>query len=539
LGRIRVLPDTLINRIAAGEVVERPASVVKELIENGLDAGARSIRVELLAGGKRRIRVIDDGAGMDRDDALLALERHATSKLTRAEDLTAIVTLGFRGEALSSIAAVSRFRLETAVEDGTGTRIEVRAGRIESVGEAGLPRGTSIEVERLFFNVPARRKVMRTEATELAHIVRLVTRQALAFPAVRVQLDHGERNLLQLEPATDLFQRIAGLHGDAYAERLLPIELREKGLAVRGFAGRPQFSLPRRDAQHLFVNGRAVQDRVLSHAVVEAYGNAMPRGRHPLLYLFVELDPELVDVNVHPQKLEVRFRESSRVHDAVRDAVAASLSHEEFVPELGDLRPTPETRAATARAALGYLESQRHAETRRAVTYGATESVRRRPASVPPPPADLLDSVVEADGVGAARRAVPLGQFRQSYIVAQDREGLVLVDQHAAHERVLFERFLDEAEQNRVEVQKLLYPVVVELSADENLVLEQEADEFRRLGFRLEPFGERTVRVEGVPALGAELDPARLLAELLGQAAEARSAAAGAAPARRSCAAGW
>jgi len=503
LGRIHVLDDLMINRIAAGEVVERPASVVKELVENSLDAGARAVEVAVEAGGKRSIRVIDDGRGMDRDDALLALERHATSKFSSLDDLTRIRTLGFRGEALPSIAAVSRFTLRTAEEQGNGTEVEVHGGRIRAVRELAAPRGTRVSVERLFANVPARRKFLRSEATELAHVVRLVTRYALANPALRFVLRSGERLLIDAPPAGDLRERVARLWGRDHAARLTAFALGRGELRIHGLAGRPSDALPRRDAQHLFVNGRLVQDRVLTHAIQEAYGNTMPRGRFPAAVLFVELPPGEVDVNVHPQKTEVRFRRSAEVHDAVRDAVAGSLAAPANVPRLGELRPSSQGFPVPAAEAT----FRPSAEQFRVAEPGVRET--------PPLQAD--------DGP----RAVPLAQYRDSYIVAQDDQGLLLVDQHAAHERVLFERYLREAEENRVEVQSLMFPRAVELAPEERVLLEHEADEFRRLGFVIEPFGGGTVRIAGVPALAAKLDAEALLRELLGEATGTRSATAG------------
>ena len=538
MGRIHVLPDPVINRIAAGEVVERPASVVKELVENSLDSGANSIDVYCEGGGRRSIRVSDDGCGMDRDDALLALERHATSKITAAADLEAITTLGFRGEALSSIAAVSRFLLRASTRDGEGTEVEVHGGRIQAVREAGLPRGTSICVERLFYNVPARRKFLRSEATELGHIARLMTRCALAHPSLRVRLEHAGRELLHAEPTDSLAERIGQIYGREFAGKLLPFDLLHDEVRAHGFAGRPAAALPRRDGQHLFVNGRAVQDRVLGHAVSEAYGNTMPRGRYPALFLFVECDPSMVDVNVHPQKNEVRFRQSSLVHDATRDAVTAALSEGAVVPEWTDLRPVAEEARrpdGVSRAVVDYLERSPapgtgarcaprvEAPLPRSITTGLGEA---------PPPVSDRTPVVEPSLLAGDSGVVPLAQYRNSYILAQDARGLILVDQHAAHERVLFEDYLAEAADNRVEIQKLMFPVTIELPPADRVVLEEEAEEFRRLGFIVEPFGGDSVRLDGVPALAAELDPENLLRELLGEAAGARSAVSEAASLR-------
>jgi DNA mismatch repair protein MutL len=521
VGRIRVLDDHLVNRIAAGEVVERPAAVVKELVENSLDAGATSIEVRVEDGGRRRIVVADDGEGMERDDALLALERHATSKLATFEDLAAIATLGFRGEALPSIAAVSRFLLKTASRDGRATEIEARAGRIVGVREVERSRGTTTEVGGLFFNVPARRKFLKAAPTELAHIVRTVTHYALAHPSVRFLLEHEGRRLIDAPRAVDRAERIAQVHGRELAGKLVPFAVEQAGIRVSGFAGRPVDASARRDAQHVFVNGRLVQDRVLMHAIAAAYGNTLARGLYPAMLLFVDIDPARVDVNVHPQKTEVRFDRSSDVHDAVRAAVAAALSHEVAVPRLEDLRPGPEgpgSYASVAAAMMRYSEA--------ADSSGSAYAVREGGAA-----ASLLEEGSSA--VEPGRRAVPLAQYRDSYIVAQDRDGLLLVDQHVAHERVLFERYLVETERGEVHVQRLLFPKTIELSTDEAVVFEGEAGEFARLGFLLERFGGNALKLDGVPAFAKDVPPERLVRELLGEAAKTRSAATGADELRR------
>ena len=504
MGRIRVLDDHLVNRIAAGEVVERPASVVKELVENSIDAGARSIEVRVEDGGRQRIVVSDDGEGMERDDALLALERHATSKLQSADDLAAIATLGFRGEALPSIAAVSRFLLCTAAREGFATEIEVRGGRIEAVRDVARPRGTTIEVGAIFFNVPARRKFLRAAPTEIAHIVRTVTHYAVAHPSVRFVLEHGGRRLVDAGRAADRAERIAQVHGRELARSLLPFDREQAGLHVSGFAGRPVDASSRRDAQHVFVNGRQVQDRVLSHAIAAAYGDTLARGLYPAMLLFVEIDPARVDVNVHPQKSEVRFDRSSEVHDGVRAAVASALSHAGAVPEYRDLRP-----------AAGPLGRPM------AVAEAAVREYAPREAA----PASLLED--DGAAVTPGRRAVPLAQYRDSYIVAEDRDGLLIIDQHVAHERVLFERYLEDAARGEVDVQRLLFPKTIELTADEAAVFEAEAGEFARLGFLLEPFGGGSVKLDGVPAFAKDVAPDRLVRGLLGEAAATRSVATG------------
>ncbi len=520
MGRIHVLSDALVNRIAAGEVVERPAAVVKELLENAIDAGARSIAVACEAGGVQRISVDDDGMGMDRDDAVLAFERHATSKIRRPEDLDAIETLGFRGEALASIAAVARVRLLTSTGDGPGTEVEVHAGTIRGVRPVGRARGTTIEVARLFANVPARRKFLRSEATELTHIARVVHRAALCRPELRLRLAHGGRVLLAVEPASDLLERLAQVHGRELARRLLPVEAAWAEWSVSGFVGRPADAAPRRDSAHLFVNGRPVQDRLLTHALAAAYANTMPAGRSPWAFVFLRLTPALVDVNVHPQKLEVRFRRAGETHDGLRDAVHGALGGDAAaVPSLGDLRGE---RAWPRLDAPGDAREPDLAPPRAPVV---AEPLPTSTWHDPVAPCGAHGETPQPRLAGESR-AKPLAQYDASYIVATDDQGLLLVDQHAAHERILFERFLAEARDNRVEVQRLLFPRTVELTAAELLALERDAAELRRLGFLVEPFGGASVRIDGVPALAAALDPPSLIREIAGEAARARSASA-------------
>ncbi len=519
MGRIRVLDDHLINRIAAGEVVERPASIVKELVENSLDAGARDISVRVEDGGRRRIVVCDDGSGMERDDALLALERHATSKLARFEDLDAISTLGFRGEALPSIAAVSRFLLRTAPRDGQAVEIEVKAGRIESMRDTAASKGTTVDVDGIFFNVPARRKFLRAAPTELSHIVRCVSHYALAHPAVAFHLDHDGRRVLDAPAAPDRAARIAQVHGPEMARRMISFAHESAGIRVGGFAGRPVDAGGRRDAQHVFVNGRIVSDRVLTHAIAAAYGDTVPRGTYPAAIVFVEIDPSRVDVNVHPQKTEVRFDRQAPVHETVRAAVASALGADEALPSLSDLRPAGPGAAFPIAGMGAQLRAAAAAEPRSSYVAGTASA-----------PSLLAEG---SPGVDPGRRAVPLAQYLDSYIVAKDAAGLLIVDQHVAHERVLFERYLAETERGEVETQRLLFPRTLELRAEDAVTLAAEAREFARLGFVLEPFGGNSVKVDAVPAFARNVALDRLLAELLGEAARTRSAATGAGELRR------
>lgn len=521
VSRIQRLPDHVIDRIAAGEVVERPASVVKELLENSLDAGARRIRIQLKNGGKSSIVVDDDGLGMSPEEARLSVERHATSKLRSSDDLERITTYGFRGEALCSIAAVSVLQLRTQCAGFAGTELTIRGGKRETEREIAGPSGTRVQVERLFFNVPARRKFLRADGTELAHIVRLVTRTALVRPETRFHLEHSGQTLLDTLPAPDLAARLVQIFGRERARKMVPFEFESDGLKAHGFAGRPVDSLPRRDSQHLFVNGRIISDRVLQHAINEAYEETMPRGRYPALVLFLDANPELVDVNVHPQKNEVRFGAAQQVHETVRHAIRSALQGAAVVPELSELRPDrsggPATPGGIGDATLAYL--QRHRDEGAGATTWSAKEPKTSPVARPPTP--LIDHPRVQDDDSAA---TPLGQYLESYIVAQDREGILLVDQHAAHERVLFEKYLADAERDAVEVQTLMFPQTLELSPDELAWLLSELEEFRRLGFQIEPFGGTTVRVRAIPAVAGGSDPEELIRELLGEASTAKNA---------------
>jgi DNA mismatch repair protein MutL len=508
VNRIQLLDDLLINRIAAGEVVERPASVVKELVENSIDAGAARIDVLVEGGGKRRIEVRDDGEGMATEDVFLAVTRHATSKLTRAEDLDRIGTLGFRGEALASIASISHFTLKSARSDGEGVEVFLAGGKSSPAKAVGMPRGTTVRVDRLFFNVPARRKFLRTDTTELQHITRWMQRFALVCFPLGFTLKTDTRTILQAPPAADPAERLAQILGKKTAATMLPVHWEGDGLSIHGFAARPGDAASRRDQQLFFVNGRAVQDRTLMHAANAAYENVVARGKRPAMVLFLELDAEAVDVNVHPQKTEVRFREGGRIHAAVKAAIGASQAEQAATPAYATLRPsTP--------LALSLAEQAPPVSQATTVEPVEREAVR---VAVPQQESWWSTDTDAAPGV--------LGQYDAGYIVAQDREGLVLVDPHAAHERVLFEKYLDEAEQNHVETQALMFPVTVELSAAEALAFEQEVDEFRRLGFDLAAFGNRTIRIDGVPALTSSVDTIPLFRELLGEVTDVKSVVA-------------
>ena len=581
MGRIHVLTDQVANQIAAGEVVDRPASVVKELLENALDAGATRIRIEVEAGGRKLIRIVDNGCGMVRDDALLAFERHATSKLRTSDDLLAIATLGFRGEALPSIASIARVDLETrAAEEPAGTRIEIVGGRMHRVEDAGLPPGTTIAVRDLFFNTPARRKFLKSETTELSHVTALVTHYALAHPDKHFELHSATHALLQAPPVAQPADRIFQIFGKETLDHLLPlaaeVDLERVGLPapppwkqdedyeppvpghlrLSGFTSKPELEKLNRNSIYSFVNRRLVRDRLLLHAVSEAYRNILPPTSFPVVLLFLELPPEEVDVNVHPAKTEVRFRQPSFVHDFVRDTLrnkivqsrpamgflAALETHAaaspSLLPGVSALPGAPESAPFTGSAdsfalqpppvqsiaqrldftatledggspggsAGGALAAFATAATENGNSAGA-QPIADSPAAVP-------DTATTLHALASLK---PIGQLRESFILATNEDGLWIIDQHVAHERVLFEKILREREVERVQRQRLLMPFLIDLTPAQMVAFSQIADELERNGFEVEPFGPRTLAIKAAPVglEGGELE--RMLVEVLEQ----------------------
>jgi DNA mismatch repair protein MutL len=547
MGKIRVLSDTVANKIAAGEVVERPASVVKELIENSLDAGATDLRIEIDSGGRRLIRVADNGGGMLRDDALLAFERHATSKLSDVKDLLSIATLGFRGEALPSIASVSRLLLETrAAEETTGAAVEIAGGKILRCDEFSRPTGTTITVRDLFFNVPARKKFLRSDQTELAHIASLATHYSLAHPKKSFQLRHGSTDLLDVTPVETLQERVYQVFGNQTLEELIDLDYVERELevvdaedrstrvfALRGFVSGPQVQKTNRNSIFLFVNGRLIRDRLLLHALSSAYHNLMPPACYPFALLFVDCDCEEVDVNVHPSKTEVRFRHGSVVHDFVRDAIrerliasrpassipvttqpqiAADLPFSDFTQRIENQRfePMPSTEMGTERIddlPMFTLNTSAASEPR-------FDFEPMRTAMVPDTHGALAISEVP-QSLNALSDLRPLGQIHDSFIIAAGRDGLWIIDQHVAHERILFEKVLRQQAAGRVERQQLLMPILLELTAAQQIEYARIADELERAGFDSEAFGNRTIAVKGAPAGVGPADIEKLVFEIL------------------------
>jgi DNA mismatch repair protein MutL len=524
--RIQVLPPGLVNQIAAGEVVERPASVVKELVENALDAGARAVAIDVEEGGLALVRVADDGSGMDRDDAVLALERHATSKLRDAAGLAAISTMGFRGEALPAIASVSRFRLDTApAEDGAGTRVEVEGGALRDVSDAGRPRGTTIEVRDLFYNTPARRKFMRSAPTEAGHVTEAVVRLALARPDVAFSLRSGGRLAISARAGEALADRAVHALGREAHRHLVAVDGARGGVRVRGVVCSPDHSEATPRAVYLFVNGRWVRDRSAAHAVTRAFAGTLPPGRHPAGILFLELSPGRVDVNVHPQKHEVRFADPREVQDAIFHAVAAALRTAPWLGRAGAAaEPAPAAGEAAAphaaEDAAGVLAWARAA--RPPEGSGASlPSPRAGPGGTAPLafPVAGEDGAVRQAGYFASLRFV--GQHARTYLVCEAPGGaLVVVDQHASHERLLFHRLREAFRARSVPVQPFLLPQVVTVPPAAARALEGGLPDLRRLGLDVEPFGGDAFAVKGAPAALGGVDLAALLGDLAGQLAE-------------------
>ena len=591
MGRIHVLSEQVANKIAAGEVVERPASVVKELLENSLDAGSTRIRIQIEAGGKKLIQITDNGCGMVRDDALLAFERHATSKIKNAEDLLSVATLGFRGEALPSIASVSRLRLETkAGDEASGVVVEINGGKIFKVEEAGLPLGTSITVRDLFFNTPARKKFLKAESTELSHIASLVTHYALAHPDKHFELHSATNAVLIAAPVEGYSERVYQLFGKEVLDQLIAVasaqpleriglpqpppwrrteenqEPRDPGeIRLHGFVSKPEIQKLNRNSIYVFVNGRLIRDRLIQHALTDAYRNILPPTVFPVVLLFLELPNGEVDVNVHPSKTEVRLRQQSVMHDFVRDSVRAALMKARPVPQFTteiDAHPTaspsftPGARAAAVETSAAWRALYAPVAPKEftlqapvpppinerfhfgvdgiAIEGNAALSLARAPQPIPevirpevirndgciPPVADEPEAPPDlaiSNLAPSLASLKPLGQIRESFILAVNHEGLWIIDQHVAHERVLFERVLKQRAAQKVESQRLLMPLVLELTPAQQAVFAEISGELAKNGFEAEPFGARSIAVKVAPA-GVEAPAVEhMLHELLDQ----------------------
>jgi len=541
MSKIRVLSEVLANKIAAGEVVERPASVVKELVENALDAGATSVEVEIGGAGRQLIRVADDGEGMTRDDAILAFERHATSKLRTAEDLSAIATCGFRGEALPSIASVSRLTLRTrTAAEPAGTMVVINGGKLGDVRDVAWPVGTEVAIRDLFFNLPARRKFLKSDATEVYHVANLVTHYALANPAVAFSLESNNRETIRVAPVTDLRDRAYQILGPSVVDRLVEVADESGGIEISGYVSNPQEQRTTREAQYLFVNGRYVRDRTLARAIAEGYRSMMPSGTYPAAMLFLRVPPDRVDVNVHPAKIEVRFRDEYAVRQLVGTAIRAALDratrpvavfprpeHREPAPPVTGVpgpptEPPPPPSYTTEAPQRPIFSQQTYAPrtSQPALGLDYRTSAPAAPSAPSPVPAQQPSPTPQAAPVAAAPaqapteepdvpgtpverldgRIRPLGQIRESFIVATDDEGLLLIAQHVAHERVLFERFRDKLHAQSPTRQQLLVPETIDLTPAQAAAFDKLQGELEAAGFEVLTLSGRTIAVTAIPA---------------------------------------
>jgi DNA mismatch repair protein MutL len=509
MSKIKILPEILSNKIAAGEVVERPASVVKELIENALDANSTRIIIEIEKGGRSLIRVSDNGTGMNRDDAMLAMERYATSKIFKDTDLFEINTLGFRGEALPSIASVSRFSLVTRDEDSqAGTEIIVEGGKVKKVSEVGAPPGTMVTVKQLFFNTPARRKFLKTVSTEMGHIADIVSSIALGRPDVRFKLIHNGNVVKNLSAANNPVDRVSDVLGQDLTNNLHRIEPYDSHVSIAGWTSTPRVTRSTSRGIYVYVNGRFVRDRVIQHALFEGYGGRLMKGQFPMAALFINLPFDQVDVNVHPTKNEVRFAQQKKVHEAVKMAVAGVLDlvdrPEWTTARLPDTEPVGE-KPRISEPVFDYGRPQKVTPIQRPTT-----STRRQTSSIQAP-------LWEKKRFGDLR---VMGQLQNTYILCESADGLVLIDQHAAHERILFEKLKDRSSTESKSAQKLLIPETIDLGYRETDILTKLIPDLKELGLAIEPFGGNTFVVKAVPALLANREVKPLVIEIVEKVAE-------------------
>jgi DNA mismatch repair protein MutL len=536
MGRILLLSDEVASQVAAGEVVERPASVVKELIENSIDADASRIEVAIARGGASLIRVVDNGVGMDRDDALLSLERHATSKIRTGQDLARIRTLGFRGEALPSVASVSRFRIATRLSDSVeGTEIVVNGGKIDSVKASGEAPGTLVEVKSLFFNLPARRKFLRSENTEASHVQHQLFLQAIGHPNVGFVFVRDQSVIFQAPPSAHLADRIRDLRGQQALEQLLEIDPFISGtVSIRGFIGKAGISRSTRADQTVFVNGRPIENLTVQHGLREGYHTALMKGQYALTFLFIEMDPADVDVNVHPAKREVRFRDPDHIRELIADVVRRTLQADRVRWTQAFQGPLPSQMSPAAATAVKAFPPESRPLFPLAEQYALRKdwsefsSPSRSPEisigsdseqSLAPLPISSDDELADPVEASVAKTQSEtfriLGVLGRLYILMENDEGLVLVDQHAAHERILFERLRTQLERAGVPCQRLLIPIVLPVPPKDFDWLLLHVAALQKMGFLIEPFGEGTLKIDGIPQFFRADDPAGAVRQLV------------------------
>ncbi|MFQ5645971.1 MAG: DNA mismatch repair endonuclease MutL [bacterium] len=587
---IHILPDSLINKIAAGEVVERPASVVKELVENSLDAGSSEIYLKIELGGKKRIRVMDNGSGMSSDDLLLSIERHATSKIEKEDDLWNIRSMGFRGEAMPSIAAVSRMNIISS-ESGAqgGNCLKIAGGKVLDFSPAAAPPGTDVEVNQLFYNVPVRKKFLKTTNTELQHVLRVVSRLAISRPGIQFKLEHGSRVLINVPKKQRLIDRVAGIYGTNLSRQLLEVSGSLAQVKVSGFLGKLEAARTGRSEQLTYINGRYVKDNVVSKAVYSAYGSLLPKGRHPLWIIFIKVDPTILDVNVHPTKTEVRIADYNSVYQAILEILDRTLRKVNLAPELfmtgrtspphgekrqlppkktgapfryvhndsglsekpvsqADLRPSSESSEAVKKSLKEFFERVKTTDNQPKISVRKEEvavsslervpnenkacsprnSERAFPGTASCHPADGSGGPSPArtdESKGFFRSLKLIGQFAGCFLLCQSGEELVVIDQHAAHERIRFEKIKKAFGERKVIGQALLFPAVLEFPPDKSLIMEKNMETFNRFGFNVSHFGKTTFMVRQLPVDVDCSDVKKLVYELVDALAAGGSAA--------------
>ncbi|MBX0356365.1 DNA mismatch repair endonuclease MutL [Halobacillus sp. Nhm2S1] len=526
MARIRLMPDHLANKIAAGEVVERPASVVKELVENSIDAGATWVKIDLMEAGLQRIRITDDGAGMEEEDCEIAFHRHATSKIMDENDLFHVRSLGFRGEALASIAAVSRLSIQTSTGDSAGTKMNLEGGHLVSRGKSDARKGTDITVEELFFNTPARLKYMKTIHTELGHVTDVLNRLALAHPEVQFLCNHNEKQIFKTNGRGDLLQVIANIYGMNVAKKMIPIKMETADFKVDGYIAKPEVYRASRNYMSTIINGRFIRSIPLNKAVLQGYHTLLPIGKSPIVVLNIDMDPILVDVNVHPSKMEVRFSKEKELYDLLEETVRQAFRKQTLIPDVSQPAPKPAKEKTTQESFNLYHTREEDAHRERETTL---DHLVKSEQGLPEedgyqknqdelikemtPTYDLEDSVskenvpteskVEKEPPSHEKERVPtmhpIGQLHGTYILAQNEEGMYIVDQHAAQERIKYEFFRDKLSEVDHEVQELLVPMTFELSKAESLRIEEYRDELEKVGLFFEPFGDTTFIVRSHP----------------------------------------
>lgn len=559
MSKIQVLPEAIANKIAAGEVIERPSSVVKELVENSIDAGASQIAVEIRNAGKKLIRVVDNGSGMNKDDAKLAFERHATSKISSAEDLFAIHTLGFRGEALPSIASVSKLQLVTRTGDSlSGIKIEMDSGKLIGITDAGAPIGTTISIHDLFFNTPARLKFLKSDFTEISQITTIVTHLALAYPGISFRLLLDGKEIFHSTSVTDLRDRVVAVLGKETEKELLKMESEESGLKVIAYIGRPSLTRKNWFSLLVFVNGRFISNRSINNAVYEGYHGFLMVGRYPVGVLFLQIDPKDVDVNVHPTKREVRFVNEKRVQELIVSAVKKTLQQTQLIPEIKTTTPS-DSPSLTKEGEGGRSKDFKRPDFNQQIQQALQSRQQPLPTlSTPPSPPVPTSSPVGATGRSPLQNPTvpqakekerkrkrpscaaeseestvdfiesqrpisdtnfpdlfPLAQLDETYIICRSGDDLLIVDQHAAHERVLFDKLLPKMEQTTPNIQHLLIPVNVELSARESALLQEYLGDIQAMGMEIDSLGGNTFTIRAIPQLVEHADYREILLDLL------------------------